>query len=160
MLLFSSSFSLLHTHTHTHTHTHFSPNLLLTSQSHPPPPRCLTWKPRQHLWSLFSTPIWYLIYWTVRAKSLQPCSALCDPVGCSPPSKAFSRQKYCSGLPFLTPRDLPDPGIKLIFLMFPVLAGGSFTTSATWEAQSISPTNCIYKTCSILIPSPTATSTS
>jgi len=24
----------------------------------------------------------------------------------------FSRQEYCSGLPFPSPRDLPDPGIK------------------------------------------------
>jgi len=25
----------------------------------------------------------------------------------------FSRQEYCSGLPFLSPGDLPDPGIEL-----------------------------------------------
>ena len=25
---------------------------------------------------------------------------------------AFSRQKYCSGLPFASPGDLPDPGIE------------------------------------------------
>ena len=24
----------------------------------------------------------------------------------------FSRQEYCSGLPFPSPRDLPDPGIN------------------------------------------------
>ena len=28
-------------------------------------------------------------------------------------STGFSRQEYCSGLPFPSPRDLPDPGIKL-----------------------------------------------
>ena len=28
------------------------------------------------------------------------------------PSKEFSRQEYWSGLPFPSPRDLPDPGIK------------------------------------------------
>ena len=27
-------------------------------------------------------------------------------------SMGFSRQEYWSGLPFLSPRDLPDPGIK------------------------------------------------
>ena len=27
-------------------------------------------------------------------------------------SMEFSRQEYCSGLPFPTPRDLPDPGIE------------------------------------------------
>ena len=28
------------------------------------------------------------------------------------PSMGFSRQEYWSGLPFPSPRDLPDPGIK------------------------------------------------
>ena len=28
-------------------------------------------------------------------------------------SMEFSRQEYWSGLPFLPPEDLPDPGIKL-----------------------------------------------
>ena len=32
---------------------------------------------------------------------------------------------------FLTPGDLSDPGIKLMSLVSPVLAGGFFTTSAT-----------------------------
>ena len=30
----------------------------------------------------------------------------------APLSIAFSRQEYWSGLPFLSPGDLPDPGIK------------------------------------------------
>ena len=30
----------------------------------------------------------------------------------APPSIAFSRQEYCSGLPFPSPGDLLDPGIK------------------------------------------------
>jgi len=37
----------------------------------------------------------------------------------------LSRQEYWSGLPFPSPGDLPDPGIKL---MSPALAGGFFTT--------------------------------
>ena len=41
---------------------------------------------------LFSTP------WTVAYQA--------------PPSMGFSRQEYWSGLPFSSPRDLPDPGIK------------------------------------------------
>ena len=28
------------------------------------------------------------------------------------PSKGFSRQEYCNGLPFPSPGDLPDPGIE------------------------------------------------
>ena len=43
----------------------------------------------------------------------------------SPLSMEFSRQGYWSGLPLPTPRDLPNPGIKL---MSPALAGGFFTT--------------------------------
>ena len=30
----------------------------------------------------------------------------------SPPSMGFSRQEYCSGFPFPSPGDLPNPGIK------------------------------------------------
>ena len=40
----------------------------------------------------------------------------------------FSRQKYYSGLPFPTPRDLPDPGIKHTSLASPALTGKFFTT--------------------------------
>ena len=36
-------------------------------------------------------------------------------------SMGFSRQEYCSGLPFPSPGDLPDPGIKP---RSPALAGG------------------------------------
>ena len=30
----------------------------------------------------------------------------------APPSMGFPRQEYWSGLPFSSPRDLPDPGIE------------------------------------------------
>ena len=46
------------------------------------------------------------------AKSLQSCPTLHNPMDCSPPaplSMGFSRHKYWSGLPFPSPRDLPDP---------------------------------------------------
>ena len=56
------------------------------------------WKERKlkvksfsHVW-LFATP------WTVAHEA--------------PPSMEFSRQEYCSGLPFPSPWDLPDPGIE------------------------------------------------
>ena len=42
----------------------------------------------------------------------------------------FPRQEYWSGLPFPSPGDLPDLGIKPAS---PALAGGFLTTSATWE---------------------------
>jgi len=38
----------------------------------------------------------------------------------------FPRQEYWSGLPFLPPRDLINPGIKLAS---PALAGGFFFTA-------------------------------
>ncbi|KAB0345202.1 hypothetical protein FD754_022128 [Muntiacus muntjak] len=40
-----------------------------------------------------------------------------------------ARKEYWSGLPFPTPEDLPDPGIKLTSLASPALADGFFTTS-------------------------------
>ena len=53
---------------------------------------CLTfWEPHGLYVALFGTP------WTVAYEV--------------PPSVGFSRQEYWSGLPFLSPGDLPDPGI-------------------------------------------------
>ena len=52
----------------------------------------------------------------------------------APLSMGFSRQEYCRGLPWTPPGDLPDPGIELGSLKSPALAGGFFTTSASWEA--------------------------
>ena len=45
----------------------------------------------------------------------QSCATLCDPwtvAHQAPLSMGFSRQEYWSGLPFPSPGDLPDPGIK------------------------------------------------
>ena len=52
-------------------------------------------------------------------------------------SKGFSRQDYWSGFPCPPPGDLPDPGIESMSLASPVLAGRFFTTSTTWEAQTL-----------------------
>ena len=46
---------------------------------------------------------------------IQSCPTLCDPTDCSPQaflSMGFFRQEYWSGLPFPSPRDLPNPGIQ------------------------------------------------
>ena len=51
----------------------------------------------------------------------------------APLSTGFPRQEYWSGLPFPSPEDLPDPGIEPTSLESPALAGGFFTTSATWD---------------------------
>ena len=50
----------------------------------------------------------------------------------APLSMGFSRRERWSGLPCPPPGDLPSGGIEP--LMSPALAGGFFTTSASWEA--------------------------
>ena len=57
-------------------------------------------------------------------------------VACQAPlSMKFSRQNYWSGLPFPSPGDLPDSGIKPASLASPALVGGFVTTCATWKAS-------------------------
>ena len=46
----------------------------------------------------------------------------------APLAMGFPRQEYWGGLPFPSPGDLPDPGIKPTSIMSPALAGGFFTT--------------------------------
>ena len=48
----------------------------------------------------------------------------------APLSMEFSRQENCSGLPFPSPGDLPDPKIEF---MSPILVGRFFTTESPWE---------------------------
>ena len=50
----------------------------------------------------------------------------------APLSMEFSRQKYWSGLPFPTPRDLPDPGIKP---SSPALSGVFFAMVSPGKAR-------------------------
>ena len=54
-----------------------------------------------------------------------------------PLSMGFSRQDYWSGLPFPSPGDLPDPGIKPVSLTSPALTNRFFTIGATWEALQL-----------------------
>ena len=58
----------------------------------------------------------------------QSCPTLCDTLDYAHEASlsiGFYRQEYWSGLPFPSPKDLPDPGIEL---KSPALAGGFFTT--------------------------------
>ena len=57
------------------------------------------------------------------------------PTGCS-------RKDYWSGLPFPPPGDCPNPGIKPASLKSPALAGGIFTTIATWKNSNPLATRC------------------
>ena len=66
----------------------------------------------------------------------QSCLTLYDPMDCSSPGFSdrgiFQARILERVLP--TPGDLPDPKSEPMSLAFPALAGGFFTTSATWEA--------------------------
>ena len=55
----------------------------------------------------------------------------------APLSMEFFRQQYWSGLPFPTPEDFPDPGIKPTSLASPALAGGFFTTAPPKKPRCI-----------------------
>ena len=58
-------------------------------------------------------------------------------VGCQAPLfMEFLRQEYWSRLPFPTPGDLLNPGIKAASSVSPTLTGGCFT-SVPWEARGL-----------------------
>ena len=62
----------------------------------------------------------------IACSAVQSCLTLQTHGACQDPlSMEFSRQEYCSGLPFPPPGDHPQPGIKSAF---PALAGRFFTT--------------------------------
>ena len=51
----------------------------------------------------------------VQAKSLQSCPTLCDPMDCCPTGSSvhgFSQARVLQWVPFLSPGDLPDPGVE------------------------------------------------
>ena len=59
-------------------------------------------------------------------------------MGCGPPGSSVHDSllaKIMERVAIRFSRDLSDPGIEPISLMFPALAGGFFTTSATWETH-------------------------
>ena len=72
------------------------------------------------------------------------CPVVCDPmdyIACQASlSMEFSRQEYWTGLPFPSPGDLPDPGIKPASL---ALAGRFFTVEPT--GKSISCVSFVFK---------------
>ena len=76
----------------------------------------------------------------MHAKSLQLCLTLCDPMDCSPPGSSVcgslqARILEWVATPFSRGSSQPRDRNCLECLMSPALAGGFFTTSATWEAQ-------------------------
>ena len=78
------------------------------------PPDCWSNWPLPGLWFQFK-----VVYETLESESesevAQSCPTLCDSWTVAheaPPTMGFSRQDYWSGLPFPSPGDLPDPGIR------------------------------------------------
>ena len=68
----------------------------------------------------------------------QSCPTLWDPMDYSPQAPrpmGFSRQEHWHGLPFPPPGDLPNPGIKRMSPVSPVLAGGFFTIQPPGKAM-------------------------
>ena len=55
----------------------------------------------------------------------------------APLSMEFSRQAYWNGLPFPTPEDFPNPGIKPASLASPALADRFFTTVPPGESTTL-----------------------
>ena len=71
--------------------------------------------------------------------TLRSRPTLCDSLDCSPPGSSvhgFSRQEYCSELPFLPPGDLPDPGIEAESPASPALIGRFFYLLSHWGSPS------------------------
>ena len=66
----------------------------------------------------------------------QACPALCGPVDCSPPGSSVHgilQARILEWVAMASSRGPSWPGIGPASLMSPALAGGFFTTSATWE---------------------------
>ena len=82
---------------------------------------------------------WLLLPPSVHANSPQLCLALCSPMDRSLPGSSVHGHEYGHGLPCPPPGGLSDPGIEPVSLTSPALAGGFFTTIATWESLLSAP---------------------
>ena len=74
----------------------------------------------------------------VKVKSLSRVRLFATPwtvASQGPPSMGFSRQEYWSGLPFLSPGDLPNPGIEP---GSPALQADALPSEPTREAPPVS----------------------
>ena len=75
--------------------------------------------------------------YTVCGVPAQSCLTVCDPMDCSPPGSSVHvilQARILEWFPFPSPGDLPDPGIKPLFLASPALTGRFFTSWAAGEA--------------------------
>ena len=68
----------------------------------------------------------------------QLCPTLCNPMDCSLPGSSVHgifQARILEEVAISSPGDRPNPGVKPVSPASPALAGGFFTTSATWEAE-------------------------
>ena len=72
------------------------------------------------IWTTYYAKLMYVTSWTIAHQA--------------PLSMKFSSQEYWNGLPFPSPGDIPNKGIKPTSLMSPALSGVFFTSSTTWKA--------------------------
>ena len=96
---------------------------------------CSNWRHWRHWskildsWNNIPAVVWMQIVRTLSRlvvfNSATPYAIACQ----TPLSMGLSRQEYWSGLPFSSPGDLPDPEIKLLSPMSPILAGDSLPLS-------------------------------
>ena len=85
----------------------------------------MEWKTQDIQWLFYNNFVWNV------GQSPNPVQLFVTPCTIAhqaPLSMGFSRQEYCSGLPFPSPGDFSDPGIELTS---PALAGRFFTTEPT-----------------------------
>ena len=68
----------------------------------------------------------YILYSAQPLGGIQLCVTPWTVTHQAPLSIELFRQEYWNWLPFPTPGDLPDPGIKPVFLASPALAGGLY----------------------------------
>ena len=74
----------------------------------------------------------------MHANSLQSCLTLYNRMGCSQPDSSVHvilQARILEWVAMSSSRESSDPEIKPTYLKSPVLAGGFFTTSTTWETQ-------------------------
>ena len=97
----------------------------------------VAWRQKCALFTDVTDNIFHLRFVCVRAKSLQSCQTLCDPMDCSPPGSSVHgilQARILEQVPWPPPVDLPDPGTEPMLLTSSALAGRFFTTNTTWKA--------------------------
>ena len=80
----------------------------------------------------------YIRFWCVRAHVISCVQLFAAPQTVAlqtPLSMDFFKQEHWSGLPLLTPGDIPNPGIEPTSPVPPAFASRFFTASATWEVS-------------------------